>query len=104
MKSFKFRDGKVQVDGVIYGPTPTDVEIMGSMGKIQSIMIPGKGQFFPIRGTFEGQSLIPTTDTTTENVVTKPKSLKKTELVESSGKAMDESGNPIRKRSKKATK
>jgi len=52
MRSFKVRDGKVLVDGVVYGLTPTDSDIKGKVGRIQSIHIQGKGSFFPYHGTF----------------------------------------------------
>ena len=32
MKSYKVRDGKVLVDGIVYGQTPTDVVISGKAG------------------------------------------------------------------------
>ncbi len=66
MKSFKVIDGKVKVDGVLYGPSPSnDVSVMGKMGRIHSIMIEGKGQFFPLSGEFNDGS-IKVVDSTTE--------------------------------------
>jgi hypothetical protein len=93
MKSFKVRDGKVLVDGVIYGLTPTDSDIRGKAGRIQSINISGKGMFFPYYGTFNDGS-VPVVD---ETPIKKGK-LAKTELKESNGLAVDESGNLIKKR------
>ena len=92
MKSFKVRDGKVVVDGVIYGPTPTESSIMGKSGRIQSIHIQGKGQFFPYSGTFNDGSL-PVVD---ETPIKKGK-VSKTELVEKSSKAVGIDGKPIKK-------
>jgi hypothetical protein len=66
MKSFKINDGKVKVDGVLYGSTPNgDVNITGKSGRIHSINISGRGQFFPISGVFDDGS-IRTVDSTTE--------------------------------------
>ncbi len=69
MKSFKVIDGKVNVDGVIYGTSPKeDVVIRGkSGGRIHSIHIGGRGQFFPIGGEFNDGS-IPMVDSTTETL------------------------------------
>jgi len=64
MRSFKVRDGKVLVDGVVYGLTPTDSDIKGKVGRIQSIHIQGKGSFFPYHGTFN-DSTIPVTEDNT---------------------------------------
>lgn len=99
MKSFKVREGKMLVDGVYYSDKPSDNVIMGKMGRIHSINVGGK-QFFPYGGEFnDGTTPI------VKDVVTPTKSLGKTELVESSGKALDENGKPIKiKRSKKSTK
>ena len=63
MKSFKVRDGKVIVDGVIYSETPTQTVVMGKWGKIQSIRIDGRGQYFPIGGEWVKDSL-PVVDST----------------------------------------
>jgi len=53
MESFKQKDGIVTINGVIYGPNPNnDVVIMGKNGRIHSINIPGKGQLFPIGGSY----------------------------------------------------
>lgn len=104
MKSFKVLDGKVKVDGVLYGQSPKDdLVIMGKSGRIHSITIEGKGQFFPISGEFN-DGTTPLVDDTTNVVETKTKKgkLAKTELVEKSGVAVDVDGNPIKKkRSKK---
>lgn len=100
MKSFQVREGKVMVDGVIYGSTPiTDVNVMGKMGKIHSINIPGRGQFFPITGQFD-DGTIKNVDSTTEvlDETTPTKRTKATKMVESNGIATDESGNPIKKK------
>lgn len=107
MRSFQVRDGKVMVDGVIYSQNPsTDSMVMGKMGRIHSIMIEGKGQFFPIGGQFDDGS-IKTVDSTTDvldsETPTKKRS-KKTELVESNGTPMDETGKPIVKKSKSKKK
>ncbi len=50
MKSFKVNEGRVTVDGVIYSENPSSVVVMGKWGKIQSIRIDGRGQYFPIGG------------------------------------------------------
>jgi len=64
MKSFKIREGLVEIDGILYGPTPTDVKIKGKVGTIQSISIGNRGQFFPISGTFIDSTLVVTGDST----------------------------------------
>jgi hypothetical protein len=54
MKSFRVSNGMVKIDGVTYGILPKeDVRIMGKSGVIHSILIEGKGQFFPIAGVFD---------------------------------------------------
>jgi len=63
MKSFKVREGKVIVDGVIYSETPTQTVVMGKWGKIQSIRIDGRGQYFPIGGEWM-DSTLPVVDST----------------------------------------
>jgi hypothetical protein len=66
MKSFKVSDGKVMVDGVLYGTTPiNDVKVRGKVGTIHSINIEGRGQFFPISGLFNDGS-IKVVDSTTD--------------------------------------
>lgn len=109
MKSFKVIDGRVKVDGVIYGQSPKDdVNIVGKSGRIHSIMIEGRGQFFPIGGEFNDGS-IPTIDSTTDVLDTptakgKKGKLGKTELVEKSGVAVDEKGNIVKRKGKKSGK
>jgi len=103
MRSFKVRDGKVLVDGVVYGLTPTDSNIKGKVGRIQSIHIGGKGSFFPYYGTFN-DGTIPVTDDSTGIVDETPKKkakAPKTELVEKSSKAVGIDGKPIKKQAKK---
>ena len=102
MKSFKVRDGKVVVDGVVYGLTPTDSDIRGKSGRIQSINIPGKGMFFPYHGTFNDGSL-PLVDESPAPIVKKGK-LGKTELVEKSSAAVDENGKLVKVKRTKKTK
>lgn len=98
MKSFKVRDGKVLVDGVVYGPTPTDSDVKGKSGRILSINIPGKGMYFPYHGTFNDGSPSVVDDTATSPI--KKGKLGKTELKENSSKAVGIDGKPI-KRTKK---
>ena len=62
MKSFKIREGIVHIDGVLYGPTPTELKVKGKAGNIQSISIPSRGQFFPIGGEFIDSTLKVTDD------------------------------------------
>ena len=100
MKSFKVRDGKVTIDGVLYGPTPTESNIVGKSGRIQSINIGGT-QFFPLSGLFNDG----TTPIVDETPTTKKKGkLAKTELVESSSAAVDENGKLIKVKRTKKTK
>jgi len=48
------------------GPSPSnDVSVRGKMGRIHSIMIEGKGQFFPLSGEFNDGS-IKVVDSTTD--------------------------------------
>ena len=102
MKSFKVSDGRVLIDGVLYGTSPvSDVKVKGKMGTIHSIMIEGRGQFFPLSGVFN-DGTIPMVDSTTE-VLDEPKSKKKgklakTELVEKSSSAVDEKGNIVKRK------
>jgi hypothetical protein len=109
MKSFKVIDGKVKVDGILYGQSPlSDVNVMGKMGKIHSIMIEGRGQFFPISGEFN-DGTIPVVDSTNEvldapTAKGKKGKLAKTELKESSSAAVDVNGKLIVKKGKKASK
>jgi hypothetical protein len=64
MKSFKIRENLILIDGVLYGPTPTEVKIKGKAGMIQSISVPNKGQFFPYSGTFIDDTIVVTDDST----------------------------------------
>jgi hypothetical protein len=64
MKSFKIRENLIEIDGVLYGPTPTEVKVKGKVGTIQSISVPNKGQFFPYSGTFIDSTLVVTDDST----------------------------------------
>ena len=104
MRSFQVREGKVKVDGVIYGQSPvSDVKVKGELGMIHSINIPGRGQFFPIGGEFINPN-VKVVDSTTDVLDSEPttkKKAKKTELVESNGIPTDESGNPIKKKKAK---
>ena len=99
MRSFKVRDGKVLVDGVVYGLTPTDSNIKGKVGRIQSIHIGGKGSFFPYYGTFNDGTIPLTEDNTgiVEPTTKKKGKATKTELVEKSSKAVGIDGNPLKK-------
>jgi len=76
MKSFKIRENLILIDGVLYGPNPTDVKIKGKVGTIQSIGIPNRGQFFPYSGTFIENTIVVTDDST--GIVEDVKPLKKT--------------------------
>ena len=97
MRSFKVRDGKVLVDGVVYGLTPTDSDIKGKVGRIQSIHIGGKGSFFPYHGTFNDGTTPVTDDSIVEPTTKKKGKLAKTELVKSSSKAVGIDGKPVKK-------
>lgn len=103
MKSFKISDGRVRIDGVLYGPSPlTDINIQGKSGRIHSINIEGKGQFFPLSGEFN-DGTIKVVDSTTEVLDSEPTTkkkgkLNKTELVEKSGVAVDEKGNIVKRK------
>jgi len=82
MKSFKVSEGKVKIDGVLYGTSPsTDVNVRGKMGTIHSVMIQGRGQFFPIGGEFN-DGTIKLVDSTTE-VSDKPTTKKKSKSTKS---------------------
>ena len=102
MRSFKVRDGKVLLDGVVYGLTPTDSDIKGKVGRIQSIHIQGKGSFFPYYGTFNDGTITLTDDSTglVDETPKKKGKAPKTELVESSSKAVGIDGKPIKKKAK----
>ena len=99
MRSFKVRDGKVLVDGVVYGLTPTDSDIKGKVGRIQSIHIGGKGSFFPYHGTFNDGTIPAVTDNTgiVDETPKKKGKAPKTELVEKSSKGVGIDGKPIKK-------
>jgi hypothetical protein len=64
MKSFKIRENLIEIDGVLYGPTPTEVKVRGKVGTIQSISVPNRGQFFPYSGTFIDDTIVVTDDST----------------------------------------
>ena len=64
MKSFKIRENKVELDGILYGQSPTELKIKGKAGNIQSIMIANRGQFFPISGEFKDGTIQITEDST----------------------------------------
>jgi hypothetical protein len=71
MKSFKIREGKMLVDGVMYSDSPSESNIRGKAGRIHSISISGR-QYFPFEGTYI-DSTIQVTDDSTEGVEeTKP--------------------------------
>jgi hypothetical protein len=72
MKSFKVREGLVEIDGILYGQTPTELKIKGKVGTIQSIGVPNKGQFFPYSGTFIDDTIVVTEDSTGIVEDTKP--------------------------------
>ena len=97
MKSFKIREGSVIVDGIHYQSVPCDTVVKGKYGRIQSINIGNRGQFFPLYGEFnDGTS--PVVD---EAPTTKVK-LAKTELKESSSVPVDVDGKPIKVRKTKS--
>lgn len=91
MKSFKIREGSVVIDGIHYQSAPCDTVVKGKVGRIQSIMIGNRGQFFPVFGEFN-DGISPIVD---EAPITKAK-LNKTELKESSSLPVDIDGNPIK--------
>jgi hypothetical protein len=97
MKSFKIRENVVSIDGVHYGPTPSEYKVQGKAGRIQSITIPNRGQFFPIAGEFNDG----TTPFVSDEPTTKVK-LNKTELKETSSIPMGIDGKPIRVRKTKS--
>jgi len=76
MKSFKIRENQVELDGILYGQSPTELKVRGKVGMIHSIMVSGKGQFFPISGTYIDSSL-PIVDDST-GIVEETKPVKKT--------------------------
>lgn len=93
MKSFKVREGKTLIDGILYGESPQSNPIMGKWGKIASINIGGR-QFFPLSGTFDD-------GTTKVEVADERKVAKKTELVEASSAPMSSDGKPLKRKSGK---
>ena len=105
MKSFKVQESKVVVDGVMYSQSPSETTIMGKMGRIHSIMIEGRGQFFPLSGVFN-DGTIPVVDSTTDVLDTdgflvgKKKRAKATKMVEESGEPLDSKGYLIGKKKK----
>lgn len=98
MKSFKVRDGKMLVDGVYYSEKPSENVIIGKAGRIHSINVAGK-QFFPYGGTFDDGTIPLTKDNTgiVEPTTKKKGKATKTELVESSSKAVGIDGKPLKK-------
>jgi hypothetical protein len=64
MKSFKIRENHILIDGVLYGPTPSEVKIKGKAGTIQSIGIQNRGQYFPISGEYIDDTIVVTDDST----------------------------------------
>ena len=76
MKSFKVREGKTLIDGILYGETPQPNPIMGKWGKIASINMGGR-QFFPLSGTFDDSTMVVTEDNTGIVEETKPAKVKK---------------------------
>ena len=79
MKSFKVREGKTLIDGILYGETPQSNPIMGKWGKIASINMGGR-QFFPLSGTFDDSTLVVTDDSTEGVEETKPTKVKKVKV------------------------
>ena len=75
MKSFKIREDKVLIDGILYSDSEQSIPIMGKWGKIISLNIGGK-QFFPQSGTFIDSTLRVTDDST--GIVEETKPTKKT--------------------------
>ncbi len=75
MKSFKIREGKMIVDGVMYSDSPSESNIMGKAGRIHSISIGGR-QFFPYGGQFDDGTIPVTEDST--GIVEETKPVKKT--------------------------
>lgn len=57
MKSFKIREGNVVIDGITYQSNPVETKVKGKIGNILSIMISGKGQWFPVYGEFNDTGL-----------------------------------------------
>ena len=63
MKSFKIREDKVLIDGILYSDSQQANPIKGKWGNIVSINIDGK-QFFPQSGTYIDSTLRVTDDST----------------------------------------
>lgn len=63
MKSFKIREGKMLVDGVMYSDSPSETIVKGKAGRIHSISISGR-QYFPYGGEFIDDTLVVTDDST----------------------------------------
>lgn len=76
MKSFKIREDKVLIDGILYSDSQQANPIKGKWGNIVSINIDGK-QFFPQSGTFIDSTLRVTDDSTEGVEETKPQKKKK---------------------------
>ena len=76
MKSFKIREGSVVIDGIHYQSTPCDTVVRGKFGKIQSINIGNRGQFFPVFGQFDDGTIPITEDST--GIMEDVKPIKKT--------------------------
>jgi hypothetical protein len=99
MKSFKIREGSVIVDGIHYQSVPCDTVVKGKYGRIQSINIGNRGQFFPVFGEFnDGTTPSPVVD----EAPTKKVTLSKTELKETSSIPVDVDGKPIKVRKTKS--
>ena len=76
MKSFKIREDKVLIDGILYSDSEQSIPIMGKWGKIISVNVGGR-QFFPQSGTFIDSTLVVTDDSTEGVEETKPTKKKK---------------------------
>jgi len=97
MKSFKIREGSVIVDGIHYQSVPCDTVVKGKYGRIQSINIGNRGQFFPVFGEFNDG-----TTPSVSDVATKKVTLSKTELKETSSIPVDVDGKPLKVRKTKS--
>jgi hypothetical protein len=71
MKSFKIREGKILLDGVMYADTPLETNIKGKAGRIHSISIGGR-QYFPHSGEFIDDTIGVSEDNTGLMEETKP--------------------------------
>ena len=101
MKSFKVREGSVVIDGIHYQSTPCDTVVKGKYGRIQSINIGNRGQFFPVYGEFN-DGTTPLSSPSVDEAPTKKVTLSKTELKESSSIPVDVDGKPIKVRKTKS--